>query len=233
MDLNPKRSRGGLAAGVIIISVGVLLLLNQLGVLPHRIVVEFWPAVLAVIGLVKLTAGPCQRDRVVGLCMLVAGVLLQTNSLGYTHITWNEAWPLFIIFAGVMLLVHSVSSKEQGPPSWDAPQDRDSFFMFGGGERKISTKDFRGARLFALFGGYEIDLTHADIAGSEAFIEASAVFGGGEIRVPTTWKVVVQGTGILGGYSDDTQHFQPDPNAPVKTLYVRGVAVFGGVEVRN
>ena len=211
MDLNPKRSRGGLAAGVIIISVGVLLLLNQLGVLPHRIVVEFWPAVLAVIGLVKLTAGPCQRDRVVGLCMLVAGVLLQTNSLGYTHITW----------------------KEQGPPSWDAPQDRDSFFMFGGGERKISTKDFRGARLFALFGGYEIDLTHADIAGSEAFIEASAVFGGGEIRVPTTWKVVVQGTGILGGYSDDTQHFQPDPNAPVKTLYVRGVAVFGGVEVRN
>jgi hypothetical protein len=39
--------------------------------------------------------------------------------------------------------------------------------------------------------------------------------------------------GVAGGYSDKTQHVQSDPSTPTKTLYVRGVAVFGGVEVKN
>lgn len=233
MVLSPKRANGALLGGVIVILVGVILLLNQLGVFPRHIVIEFWPAVLVVVGLIKLVAGNEGRDRVVGGALLAAGVILQTNALGYTRVTLNEVWPLLIIFAGIMLLVHAMSRKDEGLPAWTSPDDMNSFYLFGGGERKLNTKDFRGGRLFAIFGGYEVDLTRADMAGSEAYIEANAVFGGGEIRVPTTWKVVVQGTGIFGGYSDETQHFQPDGNAPAKTLYVRGFTVFGGVEVRN
>jgi len=78
-----------------------------------------------------------------------------------------------------------------------------------------------------------VDLSRADMEGNEAYIEANAVFGGGEIRVPTSWKVVVQGMGVFGGYDDKSQYVQADPAAPSKTLYVRGVAVFGGVEVKN
>jgi len=233
MPLSPKRPTGALLGGVIVILVGVILLLNQLGVFPRHVVIEFWPAVLIVVGLIKLVAGNDRRDRVVGSGLLVAGVLLQTNALGYTRFSWNEAWPLLIIFAGIMLLARATACKDQGPPSWTSPDDMNSFYLFGGGERKLNTKEFRGGRLFAIFGGYEVDLTRADMAGNEAFIEANAVFGGGEIRVPTTWKVIVQGTGIFGGYNDETQHFQPDANAPSKTLYVRGFTVFGGVEVRN
>lgn len=233
MLLSPKRANGTLLGGVIVILIGVVLLLNQLGMFPRHIVIEFWPAVLIVVGLIKLLAGNEGRDRVVGGALLAAGVILQTNALGYTRFTWNEVWPLLIIFAGVMLLVHAAAGKDQSPPSWTSPEDMNSFYLFGGGERKLNTKEFRGGRLFAIFGGYEVDLTRADMAGNEAFIEANAVFGGGEIRVPTTWKVIVQGTGIFGGYNDETQHFQPDANAPSKTLYVRGFTVFGGVEVRN
>ncbi len=233
MDLNRKRGRGAVVSGMIIIGIGVILLLNQLGFLPRGLVLNFWPTIVMAIGLIKLVAGGDRGDRVAGGFMVAGGLVWQLNILGITHFTWATIWPVFIIFAGVMVLVHAMGCKEQGPPTWTAPQDMNSFFVFGGGERKVAAKDFKGARLFAVFGGYEVDLSMADMAGSEAFIEASAVFGGGEIRVPQTWKVVVQGTGILGGYSDDTHHFQPDANAPVKTLYVRGVAVFGGVEVRN
>jgi predicted membrane protein len=232
MDQNRKCSRAPLLAGLVIITAGVILLLNQLGIFPHGFVVQFWPALLIVIGLVKVVAGGDPRDRVVGGCLLLAGVILQTNALGITNISWNQAWPMLIIVIGVMLVLNAMI-RHEGPPSWTTPEDMNSFFVFGGGERKVNTKEFRGARLFAIFGGYEVDLTQSDMAGNEAFIEASAVFGGGEIRVPNAWKVVVQGTGILGGYSDDTHHFQPDSSAPLKTLYVRGFAVFGGVEVRN
>jgi hypothetical protein len=42
----------------------------------------------------------------------------------------------------------------------------------------------------------------------------------------------VEGTGIFGGYEDSTLH-NPPSGQPLKTLIVRGAAVFGGVEVKN
>lgn len=232
MTFTQRRSGGAMVAGVVIITVGTILLLNQLGVLPHVVTLHFWPVVLVVIGLIKLLSGNDGGDRVFGGCMIAAGIVLQTNALGITHITWSHAWPAIVIMVGVMLVVHGVTGKPCGSNSAADPE-WNSFYVFGGGERQVTAKDFRGARLFAVFGGYEVDLTRADIEGNEAYIEANAVFGGGEIRVPASWKVVVQGMGIFGGYDDKSQFVQTDSAAPTKTLYVRGVAVFGGVEVKN
>ena len=232
MSLTQRRSSGAMIAGLTIIAIGAILLLNQLGILPHGIVLQFWPVVLIVIGLMKIFTTKDRGELLSGGCFIAAGVLLQTNSLGITHITWSQAWPLFIIAVGLMVLAHSLSGKCGGPvTTLDA--DLDSFYVFGGGERNVNAKDFRSARLFAIFGGYEVDLTRAEMAGNEAYVEANAVFGGGEIRVPLNWKVVLQGMGIFGGYNDKTQHVQTDASTPTKTLYVRGVAVFGGVEVKN
>jgi predicted membrane protein len=233
VNSGPKRSNGAMLAGVIIMAVGTVLLLNQFDLLPHRFVPNFWPVVLVVVGLIKALSGNDRGDRVVGGCLIAAGSILQTNALGMTHITWNEAWPLFIIVVGIMLIVHAMSDKPGWNPKFTTAPELNSFYVFGGGERRVTAKDFRGARLFAVFGGYEVDLLQADMAGNEAYIEANAVFGGGEIRVPTNWKVVVQGVGIFGGYDDKTQHVQTDPAVPSKTLHIRGVAVFGGIEVKN
>jgi predicted membrane protein len=232
MSFAHKRSGGAMVAGVVIITVGAILLLNQLGVLPHVVTLHFWPVVLVVVGLIKLLSGSDAGDRVFGGCLIAAGIILQTNALGITHLTWSQAWPAIIIGVGVMMVAHALTGQPCGSkfsvdPEWN------SFYVFGGGERQVTAKDFRGARLFAVFGGYEVDLSRADMEGNEAYIEANAVFGGGEIRVPTSWKVVVQGMGVFGGYDDKSQYVQADPAAPSKTLYVRGVAVFGGVEVKN
>ena len=97
----------------------------------------------------------------------------------------------------------------------------------------MDSKNFKGGSLFAVFGGYKIDLTHAEMEGDRAVINASAVFGGGQIRVPENWQVSAQGAGIFGAYEDKTRHFQPDPTKPSKTLVIKGVAMFGGIEIRN
>lgn len=220
-------------AGLMIIAIGAILLLNQFGIFPRGIVVHFWPVVLIVVGLIKVFTGKDRGERLVGGCLIAGGVILQTNSLGITHISLSQAWPMFIIVIGLMVIAHSLSGKTCGGPVSTTEADLDSFYIFGGGERNVNAKDFRSARLFAMFGGYQVDLTRAEMAGNEGFVEANAVFGGGEIRVPLHWKVVLQGMGIFGGYNDKTQHVQTDASAPAKTLYVRGVAVFGGVEVKN
>jgi predicted membrane protein len=219
-----------MVAGVVVIIIGAILLLNEFGVFPHGLVLQFWPMVFVVVGLLKLFSANDWAERVVGVCLIGVGTILQTNSLGLTHVSFNQVWPLSIIVVGVMLVIHSMSDK--GGKFTTDPHSN-SFYVFGGGERQVNAKDFRGSKMFAVFGGYEVDLTRAEMASNDAFVEANAIFGGGEIRIPTNWKVVMQGMGIFGGYNDKTHYLPSDPSAPVKTLYVRGVAMFGGVEVKN
>jgi hypothetical protein len=228
-----KKPSGAMLAGLVVMAVGTILLLNQFGVLPHGIILHFWPAVLIVVGIIKIFAGDNNADRVVGTCLVAGGVLWQTNSLGLTHITLSQVWPVSIILVGILLVVHSMSEHSRRDMKFTTDPEPANLYVFGGGERQVVAKNFRGSKMFAVFGGYEVDLTQADMEGTEAYVEANAVFGGGEIRIPTNWRLVVQGMGIFGGYNDKTHYIQTDPTAPVKTLYVRGVAMFGGIEVKN
>lgn len=108
----------------------------------------------------------------------------------------------------------------------------DYMAIFGGTKQRVTIKNFRGGRLTAVFGGFEVDLTRADIDGQVAIIDASALFGGGEIRVPPTWIIDVQGIAILGGFTDETHQDIADP-ATAKRLIVKGLAALGGVVIKN
>ncbi len=104
--------------------------------------------------------------------------------------------------------------------------------IFGGGKRQVVSENFEGGTVSAVFGGFELDLRKANMAGDSAMLSVDAVFGGAEIKVPQNWDVVLHGTGIFGGYSDETMH--PGAQTPgIKTLILTGSAIFGGVEVKN
>lgn len=108
----------------------------------------------------------------------------------------------------------------------------DYMAIFGATKQRVTVKNFRGGRLTAFFGGFEVDLTRADIEGQVAIIDASTLFGGGEIRVPPTWIIDVQGIAILGGFTDETHQDVADP-ATAKRLVVKGLAALGGVVIKN
>lgn len=119
---------------------------------------------------------------------------------------------------------------------WTGQESTDAEFdymaIFGGIKQRVTVKNFRGGRLTAVFGGFEVDLTRADIDGQAAVIDASALFGGGEIRVPPGWIVEIRGLAILGGYTDETHQEVSDP-ATAKRLIVKGIAALGGVVIKN
>jgi hypothetical protein len=103
--------------------------------------------------------------------------------------------------------------------------------IFGGVERR-TTGDFQGGNITAMFGGVNVNLRKAGMAAESAIIDISTMFGGVEIKVPENWIVVLQGTSIFGGFSDETAH--PPLDVPgVKRLFLKGSAIFGGVEVKN
>jgi predicted membrane protein len=227
LEENIKRDRGPVIGGVVFIVVGLVLLLEKLGFLPYGFALHFWPMIFIVIGIVKIAyAG----GRPTGAVLIGLGILLQLREMGIIHLNFWDLWPVLIIVAGVAMLWQAMIRER---PTVSGNPEFDAVYVFGGGDRVVNTPHFKGGSLFAVFGGYKVDLSRADIDGNTAVLEASAIFGGGEIRVPESWQVSVTGAGIFGAYEDKTRHFQPDPSKPTKTLVIKGVAVFGGIEVKN
>jgi hypothetical protein len=56
------------------------------------------------------------------------------------------------------------------------------------------------------------------------------MWGGIEIYVPRDWHVTVSGFPLLGGFEDKTYQ---QPGEASGHLVVKGMAVMGGVEVKN
>jgi predicted membrane protein len=96
-------------------------------------------------------------------------------------------------------------------------------------QRGMSTQDFRGGSVSAVMGACEIDLRKASIESAEVILNASAWWGGIEIRVPADWTVESRGVALMGAFEDTSRR----PDDARKRLIVTGYAVMGGVEIKN
>ena len=282
-------SRKGVFFGVLILAIGLILLLDQMGYVSAAYVFRFfWPAVFIFFGIEIASCRNNPSRVLVGVLMLCFGVLLLFGALGVLHVGIYTLWPLLLIIWGVWVIGRAMgggdswrinikgTTSEKSQSQWN-PQSAADFAeriktsiheniktniennirsrvqdtvgaggfytsgddaqfdhvaIFGGVKQRISVKNFRGGRLLAICGGFDIDLTRADIEGEYAVIEANALMGGGEIRVPDSWVVEFRGVPLLGGYSDETHQMIADP-AKAKRLIIKGIACMGGVVVKN
>src|SRR5690242_8708860 len=95
-----KRNPGGsLTAGLIIVAVGVVLLLGQIGVLDIRMVWRFWPAIFCLAGLSTIIGADQPAQRLWGGFLVLFGGILIIHNLGYLHYGMRQLWPLFLIGA--------------------------------------------------------------------------------------------------------------------------------------
>jgi hypothetical protein len=236
---DPERqdAHQGLVPAIVLIAVGAIFFLNNLHILSWREISAYWPVALIAAGLYKIVDSNDGLRRTVGGVLMAIGGLLLANNLGYLDFSWRELWPLLLIGLGVMMLLDRVgwSWTVRLYPSAGSTSNANVLFetaVFSGGKRKLAVPDFRGGKVDAVFGGFEIDLRNCDIAGDSAVLELNAVFGGVELRVPESWAVVCKGAGVFGAFSDETRH--PDARVPnPKQLILKGGAVFGGVVIKN
>jgi hypothetical protein len=85
----------------------------------------------------------------------------------------------------------------------------------------------------AFWGGAELDLRQARFAAPECVITINAVMGGAQVIVPPHVNVLIEGTGIMGGYSGPSGLVEAQLTADSPTVRIRGVAVMGGVNVER
>lgn len=104
------------------------------------------------------------------------------------------------------------------------------FALMSGVTRRVRNAPFFGANMTAVMGGIELDLRQATLP-EDAVIELFAFWGGIEIWVPREWSVVNQGFALMGSIEDKTGNLPQRPGQP--RLVLRGMALMGGVEIKN
>lgn len=244
MSAMHRASTGTLISGLVIAGVGVVLLLDKLGVVEADVLWRLWPMIFAIAGVTRLVESRRTTDQMWGAFLISMGALLTLHEFGYIQLGIGQLWPLFLIAGGLLLAWHSNEIRE-GRKGFSIPAGLNTggfnsgtsgsfqtLAFFGGIERKIEGKYFQGGSITAIFGGFKIDLTRAELDTDEAVIHVNAIFGGGEIIAPDSWRVMVEGAGIFGAFVDKTRYV-PRTESPAKTLHVRGAAIFGGVEVKS
>lgn len=230
MSDEARRPPWSFTLGLAVILIGVLLLLDRLGIFYAERVLRFWPLLLIAAGIAIVVQYRSASGRFWGAVLILAGVIDQFETLGYHRLGWATLWPVFVIAVGLLLLWRRIESPLRGP--FLASLSRaDSVNIFGAGEQQLNTRDFKGGEMVAVFGGFKTDLTRAEMVGSEATLVIKVVFGTGEILVPATWAVTARGVGIFGAFEDKSRYVQPTPAQ--KHLIVTGAAILGQVTIRN
>jgi predicted membrane protein len=238
--IRPIPLQWGLFSGGIIALIGLLILLDNMGIHALSHLYRFWPMILILIGVWNLT---CKSGRVFGGVLVLLGVLFQLDALGIARFTWGEIWPIAIIAAGVMVMWSSLQSRKisalagkiAGAPQGDPRTTLSEMAVFGAIERRITSQDFQGGIINAIFGSVELDLRDATILQDEAILEVNSVFGSVELRVPEAWQIVSRGQAAFGSFEDDTRNSRNEnpANPPRKSLILTGAAVFGSVQMKN
>jgi predicted membrane protein len=106
----------------------------------------------------------------------------------------------------------------------------DSTSVFGGVNKVVVSKNFKGGDIVNIFGGCEINLTQADFTGTVT-LDIVQIFGGAKITVPTDWKIIIKTTSVFGGVEDKRPPALIKEN-PAKTLVIDGTSIFAGVSIQ-
>lgn len=100
--MNPARHSRAVI-GTVLVLVGVMFILMNLGVIGRVSFVHFWPLILVVIGVAKILQAHDGHGRWEGLWMLLLGTWFQLVTLNVYGMTYRNSWPLLLIVWGIYL----------------------------------------------------------------------------------------------------------------------------------
>jgi predicted membrane protein len=253
-----KNHSGRAWGGSIILLIGIIFFLQSLGLtIPNWIV--SWHTLLILVGLYVGFRGNFHGNG--WLIMVLIGAYFTLNDIVNFNLG-RFYFPIAFIILGLYLILKPRREFQNGMKKRVAFQDNDlgssnqpltsdgtapsSSFentqvnendfvdflaIFSGTHHKIFSKSFKGGNVTAIFGGCELNMSQTDFS-ETVVLDVVAIFGGTKFIIPPTWEVKSEITAVFGGV-DDKRAIVPFGDGPSKVLIIKGVALFGGVEIKN
>ncbi len=224
--------------GVIMVAIGGFWLLDNLDIIPYYIphYLISWKTFLIALGAFFIFA---KDKREPGLIMIIIGgvFLLQDLNVLRVRDIWHLIWPIAIIAIGISLILRRgghLTSRKHDPndPNSSTIDFIDDTAIFGGGERKIDSQNFKGGKITAMFGGSDIDFRNSVLAEGNNNIDLFVMFGGTDIKVPPDWTIEVDVFSIFGGFSDSRSSAVKVVPDKTRVLRIKGFVMFGGGEIK-
>ena len=223
--------RKSLTFGLIVLGLGLVWLLHNFGMIGDRAweIIFSWQMLLIAIGVINISN---DSSRGIGWILIAIGGFFMVSDIYDLPTSFRHVfWPALLIIVGLVLIFGSSRIFRRRDFTISKGEDFiEEVAIFGGGDRNINSKAFRGGKIVSVFGGSKIDLTKVELATGNIEIEIVSIFGGSTLIVPSDWNIKLEVFNIFGGYGDKRIRGQVDFN---KTIVVKGVAIFGGGEIKS
>ena len=218
--------------GIVLVLIGLAILARSIDLFSHEVedALFNWPMILIVLGVLFLLT---RSSITTGWVLLLIGAVFWLPEIGAFSVDFGEVfWPVLFIVIGVVILIRAfgtMGSKGTGEDK-DAIDD---IAIFGGNDRKITSKSFTGGKVTSIFGGSKINLLDAEMAPGENILDVFNLFGGCTIIVPRHWEVKIEVASIFGGFEDKRHYEKKEEGGDDKILIIKGAAIFGGGDLKN
>jgi predicted membrane protein len=246
----PRNENSKIAAGIILVGIGIALLLRNMGMLlPNWLFT--WPIILIIVGIYTGIKHNFKNNAWY-ILIGIGGFFLIEKFIPNLRLE-PYFWPILIIVIGIIYIIKPRRSnwerfgrnktlstefttdvqKSKLSGYAETVDSNDEFTVssvFSGVNKNIISKNFQRAKISAVFGGADIDMGQCDINGT-AIIFMEVAFGGVKLVVPPNWVVKNEVNGVFHGIEDKRyNNGVVDSN---KVLILRGSCTFGGVEIKS
>lgn len=221
-------------AGFLII-IGIVLVLRNFHIFPYIPWLFTWPMILVLIGVFILLT---RQSVLAALIFVGIGLwfLLPDMFNLYIDRFW-DLWPIILIAIGISLILRNRSPRSAiygTSASGESAMDYlDEVAIFGGGEKIITSSNFKGGKITNIFGGSEINFLEAKLAPETVYIDVFTLFGGSTLIVPSNWNVKIDMVSIFGGFGDKRDIKREELGSKEPEVYIKGLMLFGGGELKS
>lgn len=225
---------------MLLIVAGGLLLLDTFDLLDFSIrhYILNWKTLLIAIGVIIVASS---ENRITGYILIGLGLMFWLPSIGGYYVSLHQVfWPLVLIAVGMVILTRrGVHGRMRRLQRYSVNKDGtlnndylDDVAIFGGGTKRYSSQNLKGGNITAIFGGSEIDLTATKMSAEGTVVDVFTMFGGTKFIVPGNWQVKSEAVSLFGGLTDK-RHIKPSDNVTDKVFLIKGLVLFGGIEIKN
>lgn len=225
--MSEKSTDKRLWLGIVLILVGSVFFIDNLGFVHIPYYFFSWEMLLLVIGFTLIITG-----RRVGFIFIIFGGLFMLIQMGWIHYRFEDLfWPMILIVFGIYFITRRSGGRSRRESSDN--NYLDEVAIFGGVDRIITSDKFNGGKVTSIFGGTKINLQDAKLSDDENVIDVFTLFGGSDFIVPPTWNVKIKVFSIFGAFSDNRKTAIGTEKDQSKELVLKGFVCFGGGEIKS
>ncbi|SDG63492.1 LiaF transmembrane domain-containing protein [Chitinophaga filiformis] len=220
--------------GIIFLLIGIFLFIRSLD-LDVPAWLFSWQTLLIVVGCLVLVISHFKNWG--GLIMILVGsIFFVKEYIALSYDITRFIWPAVFMVVGLALIFgkrqeSTIKDRRILPPNTTGEDYVNSSVIFSGENRVVVSKQFKGGKAVAIFGGADFNMIQADFQDRIEF-DATCIFGGIELIVPANWDVRLEVQTIMGGV-EDKRPVEMLTNSSDKIFVIKGLCVFGGIEIKN